>query len=126
MHCEGENKMKKWIMPMMLVLLLTACQSPEREVHYIAKSDHWKAIYHSNSDQGLRLYYLEDKADLGPLQITIEGEKESQDIVDVQLNKEGYYSFTKKESESFFKQNATPIIHMQWQSESETLEIKNH
>ncbi|MGD2197004.1 hypothetical protein [Lysinibacillus fusiformis] len=118
--------MKKWIVPMILLLLLTACQSPEQEVHYIAKSEHWKAIYHSNSDQGLRLYYLDEKDDLGPLQITIEGEKESQNIVDVELNKEGYYSFTKKESEKFFKRNAKPIIHMQWLSENETLEIRNH
>jgi len=118
--------MKKWIVPMILLLLLAACQSPDKEVHYIAKSEHWKAIYHSNAEQGLRLYYLGDGYDVGPLQITIEGEKKSRSIIDVQLNKEGYYAFTKKESEKFFKRNAKPIIHMEWQSDSETLDIKNH
>jgi len=110
--------MKKWLFPLVIVVILVvAYQSPEQEVHYIAKSEHWKAIYHSNGDEGLRLFYLGDHDDLGPLEITIEGTKESQD---------GYYSFTKKESEKMFKREAKPMIHVQWQSESETLEVKNH
>ncbi|WP_036122477.1 hypothetical protein [Lysinibacillus sphaericus] len=119
--------MKKWLFPLVIVVILVvAYQSPEQEVHYIAKSEHWKAIYHSNGDEGLRLFYLGDHDDLGPLEITIEGTKESQSLSDVQLNKDGYYSFTKKESEKMFKREAKPMIHVQWQSESETLEVKNH
>ncbi|WP_155590987.1 hypothetical protein [Lysinibacillus cavernae] len=118
--------MKKWIVPLVLVILLAACRSPEQEVHYIAKSEHWKAIYHSNAEEGLRLFYLGDNDDLGPLQLTIEGNKESQTLDDIQLNKDGYYSFTKKESERIFKRDAKPMIHMQWQSEVETLDVKNH
>lgn len=118
--------MKKWIFPMVLVILLTACQSAEQEIHYIAKSEHWKAIYHSNGDEGLRLFYLGDHNDLGPLQITIEGAKESQTLDDAQLTKEGYYSFTRKESEKIFKRDAKPKIQMKWQSENEALDVKNH
>ena len=66
---------EKWMIPLVLVILLTACQSPEQEIHYIAKSEHWKAIYHSNGEVGLRLFYLGDDDDLGPLEITIEGQK---------------------------------------------------
>ncbi|MEY2355962.1 hypothetical protein [Lysinibacillus capsici] len=118
--------MKKWMFPLALIILLTACQSPKQEIHYIAKSEHWKAIYHSNGEVGLRLFYLGDDGDLGPLEITIEGTKESQNLSDVQLNKDGYYSFTKKESEKIFKRETKPMIHVEWQSEDETLEVKNH
>ncbi|MEK8197976.1 MULTISPECIES: hypothetical protein [Lysinibacillus] len=118
--------MKKWILPLVLFILLAGCQSEEQEIHYIAKSEHWKAIYHNNTEEGLRLYYLGDSHDLGPLQITIEGTKITQSLDDAHLNKEGYYSFTKKESEKMFKRDAKPIIHMKWQTKSETLEVKNH
>lgn len=118
--------LKKWILPLVLFILLAGCQSEEQEIHYIAKSEHWKAIYHSNTEEGLRLYYLGDPHDLGPLQITIEGTKITQSLDDAQLNKEGYYSFTKKESEKMFKRDAQPIIHLGWQSKSESLEVKNH
>ncbi|KOY83493.1 hypothetical protein I6G82_07100 [Lysinibacillus macroides] len=118
--------MKKWIFPILMLMLLAACQSPKQEVHYIAKSEHWKAVYHSNAKEGLRLFYLGDDDDLGPLQITLEGTKESLTLDDAQLNKDGYYSFTKKESEKIFKRDTKPEIHMHWQSKNETLEVKNH
>ena len=86
---------------MVLVILLTACQSAEQEIHYIAKSEHWKAIYHSNGDEGLRLFYLGDHNDLGPLQITIEGAKESQTLDDAQLTKEGIIHSQEKKARKF-------------------------
>ncbi|MFJ7369455.1 membrane lipoprotein lipid attachment site-containing protein [Lysinibacillus sp. NPDC098008] len=117
--------MKKWIFPIVLLLMLAACQSPQQEVHYIAKSKHWKAVYHSNTEEGLHLFYLGDHHNLGPLVITVEGTKEAINVADVQVNQEGYYAFTKKESAKLFKHDAKPTIEIEWQSNRETLEVKN-
>jgi len=108
------------------MFVLVACSTNQQEeVHYIAKSEHWKAVYHSNTEEGLRLFYLGDEKSLGDLQITIEGSKESITFDDVRVNTDKQFILTKKESAKIYKKDATPIIHIQWQTYKETLEIKN-
>lgn len=106
-----------------MMFVLVACSTNQQEeVHYIAKSEHWKAIYHSNTEEGLRIFYLGEEKDLGDLQITIEGSKESTTINDARINMDKQWILTKKESAKMFKKEAAPIIRIQWQSYNETLE----
>ncbi len=105
-----------------MMFVLVACSTNQQEeVHYIAKSEHWKAVYHSNTEEGLRFYLGEEK-DLGDLQITIEGSKESTTINDARINTDKQWILTKKESAKMFKKEAAPIIRIQWQSYNVTLE----
>jgi len=108
------------------MFVLVACSTNQQEeVHYIAKSEHWKAVYHSNTDEGFRLFYLGEEKDLGDLQITIEGSKESKSFDDVRVNTDKQFNLKKKESAKIFKKDATPTIHVKWQSHNETLEVRS-
>jgi len=70
-----------------MIFVLAACSTNQQEeVHFISKSEHWKAVYHSNTEEGLRIFYLGEEKDLGDLQITIEGSKESITFNDVRVN----------------------------------------
>ncbi|QQP14700.1 hypothetical protein FJQ98_12245 [Lysinibacillus agricola] len=118
--------MKKLCFLILMMFVLVACSTNQQEeVHYIAKSEHWKAVYHSNTEEGLRLFYLGECKDLGDLQITIEGSKESLTIDDARVNIDKQFALKKKESAKNFKKDAAPIIHIQWQSDNETLEVRN-
>lgn len=109
----------------MMMFVLVACSTNQQEeAHYIAKSEHWKAVYHSNTEEGLRIFYLGEEKDLGDLQITIEGSKQSITFDDVRVNTNKQFILTKKESTKIFKKDAAPMIHIQWQSYKETLEIR--
>ncbi|WP_375200654.1 hypothetical protein [Bacillus sp. RS11] len=119
--------MKKLCFLIMMFFVLAACSTGQQEeVHYIAKSEHWKAVYDSNAEDGLRIFYLGENKDLGDLQISIEGAKNSLGLSDVRVNTEGQLTLTKKESEQIFKEDTSPIIHIQWQSYDETLEVQNN
>lgn len=109
-----------------MMFVLVACSTNQQEeVHYIAKSEHWKAVYHSNTDDGLRIFYLGDEQDLGDLQITIEGSKELNAFDDVRVNTDKQFVLKKKESAKIFKKDAAPNIRIQWQSHNENLEVRN-
>ncbi|MFC9540048.1 hypothetical protein ACFTQ7_09225 [Lysinibacillus sp. NPDC056959] len=112
--------MKKLCFLILMMFVLVACST--KEVHYIAKSEHWKAVYHS---EGLRIFYLGEEKDLGDLQIMIEGSKESITFNDVRVNTDKQFILTKKESTKIFKKDAAPIIHIQWHSDNETLEVRS-
>lgn len=118
--------MKKIFYLLLLTVVLLGCSPKQQEVHYIAKSEHWKAVYDSNAEDGLRIFYLGENKDLGDLQISIEGAKNSLGLSDVRVNTEGQLTLTKKESEQIFKEDTAPIIHIQWQSYDETLEVQNN
>jgi len=110
-----------------MVFVLAACSTDQQEeVHYIAKSDHWKAVYNSKTEDGLKIFYLGENKDVGDLQISIEGAKNSLGMSDVHVNTEGQLTLTKKGSEQIFKGNTTPSIHIQWQSYDEILEVQNN
>ncbi|MEY9972227.1 hypothetical protein ABH966_002601 [Lysinibacillus sp. RC46] len=118
--------MKKICFLILMMFVLVACSTNQQEeVHYIAKSEHWKAVYHSNMEEGLRLFYLGEEGDLGGLEITIEGSKESRSYIDYQVNTDKQFILKKKESTKIFKKDAAPIIQIQWQSHNETLEVRN-
>lgn len=109
-----------------MMFVLVACSTNQQEeVHYIAKSENWKAVYHSNTDEGLQLFYLGEEKDLGDLQITIEGSKESNSFDDVRVNMDNQFILKKKESAKIFKKDAAPTIHVKWQSHDETLEVRS-
>ncbi|MEB2301499.1 hypothetical protein LAV72_17985 [Lysinibacillus xylanilyticus] len=118
--------MKKLCVLILIMFVLVACSAaPQEEVHYIAKSEHWKAVYHSNTEDGLRIFYLGEEKDLGDLQITITGSKETITIHDTRVNTDKQFILSKKESTKIFKKDAVPIIHIQWQSQNENLEVRN-
>jgi hypothetical protein len=118
--------MKKLCFLVLVMFVLVACSTNQQEdVHYIAKSEHWKAVYHSNSDDGLRIFYLGEEKDLGDLQITIKGAKESITFDDVRVNTDKQFVLKKKESAKIFKKDATPVIHIRWQSHNEILEVRS-
>lgn len=109
-----------------MMFVLVGCSTNQHEdVHYIAKSEHWKAVYHSNTDEGFRLFYLGEEKDLGDLQITIEGSKELNSLHDVRVNTDKQFILKKKESAKIFKKDAAPTIHIKWQSYNETLEVRS-
>jgi len=119
--------MKKFCFLILMVFVLAACSTDQQEgVHYIAKSEHWKAVYNSNTEDGLNICYLGENKNLGDLQISIEGAKNSLGMSDVRVNTEGQLTLTKKESEHIFKGDSTPSIHIQWQSYDEILEVQNN
>ncbi|KOP69745.1 hypothetical protein AMS59_22805 [Lysinibacillus sp. FJAT-14745] len=118
--------MKKICFLILMIVVLVACSTNKQEdVHYIAKSEHWKAVYHSNAEEGLRLFYLGEEQDLGDLQITIEGSEISKIFNDARVNTEKEFSLKKKESARIFKKDAAPTIHVKWQSHNETLEVRS-
>ncbi|MGE7674413.1 hypothetical protein ACQKMV_12630 [Lysinibacillus sp. NPDC094403] len=118
--------MKKLCFLILTMFVLVACSTNQQEeVHYIAKSDHWKAVYHSNTEEGLKLFYLGEEQDLGDLQITIGGSKESITFNDVRVNTDKQFILKKRESAKIFKKDAAPIIHIKWQSHNETLEVRS-
>lgn len=91
-----------------MFFVLAACSTGQQEeVHYIAKSEHWKAVYDSNAEDGLRIFYLGENKDLGDLQISIEGAKNSLGLSDVRVNTEGQLTLTKKKVSRFLKR----ILH---------------
>lgn len=109
-----------------MMFVLGACNTNQQEeIHYIAKSEHWKAVYHSNTDVGFQLFYLGEEKDLGDLQITIEGSKESISFDDVRVNMNKQFILKKKESVKIFKKDAAPTIRVKWQSHNETLEVRS-
>ena len=108
------------------MFVLVACSTNhQEEVHYIAKGEHWKAVYHSNTEEGLRIFYLGEEKDLGDLKITIAGSKKSNTFHDVRVNTDKQFILTKKESAKIFKKDTAPIIHIQWQFHNETLEVRS-
>ncbi|MGE7999741.1 hypothetical protein ACQKOF_13890 [Lysinibacillus sp. NPDC093190] len=118
--------MKKICFLILMMFVLVACSTNQQEeVHYIAKSEHWKAVYHSNTEEGLQLFYLGEEEDLGDLQITIEGSKESRSYIDFRLNTDKQFILKKKESAKIFKKDTAPTIHIKWQSHNETLEVRS-
>ncbi|MEB2282630.1 hypothetical protein LAV73_22135 [Lysinibacillus xylanilyticus] len=118
--------MKKLCFLILMMFVLVACSTnQQQEIHYIAKSEHWKAVYHSNTDEGLQLFYLGEEGDLGGLEITIEGSIESQNYIDYQVNKDKQLILKKKESAKIFKKDAAPTIHIKWLSHNETLEVRS-
>ncbi|MEY9976383.1 hypothetical protein [Lysinibacillus sp. RC79] len=118
--------MKKVCFIILMMFVLVACSTNQQEeVHYIAKSEHWKAVYHSNTEEGLQLFYLGEEKDIGDLQITIEGSKESNSFHDVRVNTDKQFILKKKESAKIFKKDAAPTIHVKWQSHNETLEVRS-
>lgn len=109
-----------------MMFVLVACSTNQQgEVHYIAKSENWKAVYHSNTEEGLQLYYLGEEKDLGDLQITIEGSKEKITFDDARVNMDKQFVLKKRESAKIFKKDAVPIIHIKWHSDKETLEVRS-
>jgi len=118
--------MKKLCFLILMMFVLVACSTNQQEeVHYIAKSEHWKAVYHSNTEEGLQLFYLGEEKDLGDLQITIEGSNESKTFDDVRVNMNKRFVLKKKESAKIFKKDAALIIHIKWHSDNETLEVRS-
>lgn len=109
----------------MMFVLVSCSTNQQEEVHYIAKSEHWKAVYHSNTEEGLRIFYLGEEKDLDDLQITIEGSKESITFNDVRVNTDKQFILKKKESAKIFIKDTAPIIHIQWHSDNETLEERS-
>ncbi|MGN4124922.1 hypothetical protein ACMGD3_07880 [Lysinibacillus sphaericus] len=91
----------------------------------MAKSDHWKAIYHSNTNDGLQLIYLGNEQELGDLHISIEGANEALDMLDMRVTRDGKVSIPKKDITKIFNESASEtIIQISWQSNEEILDIQ--
>lgn len=116
--------MKKISLLLLLLVVLSACNTEKQEVHYVAKSEHWKAVYHSNTEEGLQLIYLDDIEESGDVQINIEGKKDSLDISHARVNEEGKVIIKKQNVEKIFNQDSTPIITIKGQEQEETLVVQ--
>ena len=116
--------MKKISLLVLLLVVLSACNTEKQEVHYVAKSEHWKAVYHSNTEDGLQLIYLDDLEEAGDIQINIEGKKDSLDISHVRVNDEGKVIIKKQDVEKIFNQGPTPSITIKQQEQEETLLVQ--
>ena len=116
--------MKKVYLLLLLLVVLAGCGLVNKEVHYIAKSEHWKAVYHSNTGDGLMLMYLGDGQAAGDLHIKIEGKKEALNISDERVNEQGKVIIQKKHVKNIFNEDTTPTIQIQWQKQEETLAVQ--
>ncbi|MFJ7736629.1 lipoprotein [Lysinibacillus sp. NPDC097287] len=116
--------MKKITLLLLILIVLAACNTAKQEIHYVAKSEHWKAVYHSNTDDGLQLIYLDDIEEAGDIQINIEGKEDSLDISHARVNKKGKIIIKKKDVEKIFNQDPLPIIHIKRQEQDETLVVQ--
>ncbi|KOS68405.1 hypothetical protein AEA09_07440 [Lysinibacillus contaminans] len=116
--------MKKVYLLLLMLVVLAGCGLVNQEVHYVAKSSHWKAVYHSNTGDGLMLIYLDDGQEVGDIQIKIEGKKEALSISDARVNEEGKIIIQKKDVKKIFNEDTTPTIQIQWQGQEETLVVQ--
>ncbi|EON72704.1 hypothetical protein [Lysinibacillus sphaericus] len=119
------KSMKKYYCLLLMIFILGACSEGSQEVHYVAKSEHWKAIYHSNTNNGLQLIYLGDELELGDLHINIEGAQDSLDMLDIRVNSDGKVSIPKKDMAKIFNESTSEtIIQISWQSNKEILDVQ--
>lgn len=116
--------MKKVYLLLLMLVVLAGCGLVNQEVHYIAKSKHWKAVYHSNTGDGLMLIYLGDGQEAGDLQIKIEGKKEGLAVSDARVNEEGKVIIQKKDVKKIFNEDVTPSIQIEWKGQEETLVVQ--
>ncbi|MET4563053.1 membrane lipoprotein lipid attachment site-containing protein [Lysinibacillus parviboronicapiens] len=117
--------MKKYYFLLLMMFILSACSGVPQEVHYVAKSEHWKAIYHSNTNEGLQLIYLGDGQGLGDLHINIEAANEALDLSDTRVNRDGKVIIPKKDTAKLFNDSASEtMIQISWQSYEEILDIQ--